>query len=66
MELTPAGLSVQVLDANGRWMIEPLDQADNAKVMSYFARDAQGREQTFQCGVTGHSDRDHGGTSEKS
>jgi subtilisin-like proprotein convertase family protein len=66
MELTPAGLSVQVLDANGRWMIEPLDQADNAKVMSYFARDAQGREQPFQCGVTGHSDRDHGGTSEKS
>ena len=66
MELTPAGLSVQVLDANGRWMIEPPDQSDNAKVMSFFARDAKGRDQTFQCGVTNHSARDHGGSSEKS
>ena len=66
MELTPAGLSVQVLDANGRWMIEPPDQSDNAKVMSYFARDAKRRDQTFQCGVKDHSARDHGGSSEKS
>ena len=66
MELTPAGLSVQVLDANGRWMIEPPDQSDNAKVMSYFARDARESKQTFQCGVTNHSARDHGGSSAKS
>ncbi len=66
MELTPSGLSVQVLGSDGRWMIEPVNQSDNAKVMSYFARDAKGVERTFQCGVEGHSDREHGGLGEKS
>ena len=66
MELTPTGLSVQVLDAGGRWMIDPLDSSDNAKVMSYFARDARRGKRTFQCGVTGHDDHNHSKINEKS
>ena len=66
MELTPTGLSVQVLDAGGRWMIDPLDKSDNAKVMSYFARDARRDKSTFQCGVTGHDDHNHSKINEKS
>ena len=66
MELTPTGLSVQVLDAGGRWMIDPLGKSDNAKVMSYFARDARRGKSTFQCGVTGHDDHDHSKINEKS
>ena len=66
MELTPTGLSVQVLDAGGRWMIDPLDKSDNAQVMSYFARDARRDKSTFQCGVTGHDDHNHSKINEKS
>ena len=66
MELTPTGFSVQVLDVGGRWMIDPLDKSDNAKVMSYFARDAQRDKNAFQCGVTAHDDHDHSKINEKS
>jgi subtilisin-like proprotein convertase family protein len=61
MELTPSGLSVQVLDANGRWMIEPLSQSDGARVVSYFSRDAKRRRNAFQCGVTAHDKHVLGG-----
>ena len=54
MEVTPAGVSVQVLASGGRWMIDPSDQSDTSKVKSYFARDAKRRTTPFQCGVTGH------------
>jgi subtilisin-like proprotein convertase family protein len=54
MEVTPAGVSVQVLASGGRWMIDPSDQSDTSKVKSYFARDAKRGRNPFQCGVTGH------------
>ncbi|MAD94991.1 MAG: hypothetical protein CML33_05795, partial [Rhodobacteraceae bacterium] len=54
MEVTPAGVSVQVLASGGRWMIDPSDQSDTSKVKSYFARDAKRGKNPFQCGVTGH------------
>jgi subtilisin-like proprotein convertase family protein len=57
MEVTPAGVSVQVLAPGGRWMIDPSDQSDTSKVKSYFARDAQRSNTPFQCGVTDHSDK---------
>ena len=55
MEVTPAGVSVQVLASGGRWMIDPSDQSDTSKVKSYFARDAKRGTTPFQCGVTGHN-----------
>jgi subtilisin-like proprotein convertase family protein len=55
MEVTPAGVSVQVLASEGRWMIDPSDESDASRVKSYFARDAKGSAAPFQCGVTGHS-----------
>ena len=54
MELTPAGLSAQILASGGRWMIDPSDQSDVTRVKSYFARDAKRGEKPFQCGVTEH------------
>ena len=53
MEVTPAGVSVQVLASEGRWMIDPSDQSDISRVKSYFARDAKRSAAPFQCGVTG-------------
>ncbi len=50
MEVTRAGVSVQVLAPEGRWMIDPSDQSDTTKVKSYFARNAKRNEKPFQCG----------------
>ena len=55
MEVTPAGVSVQVLGSGERWMIDPSDQSDTSKVKSYFARDAKRSKTPFQCGVSGHT-----------
>ena len=55
MELTPAGLSAQILASGGRWMIDPSDQSDVTRVKSYFARDAKRGDSPFQCGVTDNS-----------
>ncbi|MEK9654803.1 MAG: proprotein convertase P-domain-containing protein [Halieaceae bacterium] len=60
LEVTPGGVSVQVLASEGRWMIEPSDRADTDKVHSYFARDAKQRDRPFQCGVTDHLGKGHG------
>ena len=54
MEVTRAGVSVQVLAPEGRWMIDPSDQSDTTKVKSYFARNAKRNEKPFQCGVDDH------------
>ena len=55
MELTPSGLSVQVLSPNGRWMIDPVDPNNKARVTSYFARSKKRQGQPFQCGVEEHN-----------
>ncbi len=55
MELTPTGVSVQVLASEGRWMIDPSDQSDATQVKSYFARDAKRNKNPFQCGVIDHN-----------
>ena len=51
MEVTVSGLSVQILDPSGRWMIDPIDRADSSKVKTYFSRDDQRKQNPFQCGV---------------
>jgi subtilisin-like proprotein convertase family protein len=52
MEVTPAGVSVQVLASEGRWMIDPSDVSDPSMVKSYFGRNAHRLESPFQCGVS--------------
>ena len=50
LELTASGLSAQILDVQGRWMIDPIDQLNSDKVKSYFARDDQRARVPLQCG----------------
>ena len=50
LEVTSAGLSAQILDVEGRWMIDPIDQLKTDKVKSYFARDDQRTGVPLQCG----------------
>lgn len=57
MEVVPTGVSVQVLEPGRRWMIDAANNLDDARVMSYYARDARRNQRSFQCGVTEHNDR---------
>jgi len=50
LELTTSGLSAQILDVQGRWMIDSIDGSDASKVRSYFARDDSRAQAPLQCG----------------
>ncbi len=50
LELTTSGLSAQILDVQGRWMIDSIDRADTSRVRSYFARDDSRARSPLQCG----------------
>ena len=50
LELTTSGLSAQILDLQGRWMIDAVDRSDASKVRSYFTRDDSRARVPLQCG----------------
>lgn len=49
LELTTAGLSAQILDLQGRWMIDAVDESDTSMVRSYFTRDDSRARAPLQC-----------------
>ena len=59
LEVTPSGVSAQVLTPKGRWMIDPSDKSDASKVKSFYPSHARRKGAPFQCGVTGLVDRSH-------